>query len=178
MSSAPAVTRAGPLGLLWLRRIFRRGAERYLDRWSLRHQAPDAGGGGRVYLHRFWAPDAADEGLHNHPWEWSFSIVLWGSYTELYADVDARTGELGHLRARRVRFFNWISARRYHRIAFLHPRAGRVWTLFVCGPLSGDGWGYWLPGRGHVPFRQRHAERELEAAALAAHRPGEERAQA
>ena len=34
----------------------------------------------RVYLHRFHAPDGAC--LHDHPWAWWASLVLWGGYTE------------------------------------------------------------------------------------------------
>src|ERR1700692_2623605 len=37
--------------------------------------------GVRVYLHHFHRPDN-DRHLHNHPWKWTKSFVLCGSYTE------------------------------------------------------------------------------------------------
>jgi hypothetical protein len=124
-----------PLG--WVRRILRDGAP-YLDRYSLRAQGPSGHNPWRIYLHRFHAPDGPD--LHNHPSAWSFSIVLWGSYTE-----DTLAGR------RRVRWFNWVPAQKYHRIVSLYPGPGArsVWTIFICGPLTGRGWGFLRNGR-HV----------------------------
>lgn len=159
-----------PWGLGWVRHILRAG-EPYLDRFSLRRQGPSGTNPWRIYLHRFWAPDGP--GHHNHPSAWSFSIVLWGSYTEEILEVD-RTRldhdachEVGpgiwatpfarRVVSRRVRWFNWITADRYHRIAELHPgpgARGAVWTLFICGPLTGRGWGW--AGKGHVPVEGGH----------------------
>jgi hypothetical protein len=140
---------------------------RYMTRRSLRYMAPDGGGPWRIYLQQFHGPD--DEGHHNHPARWSFSLVLWGSYTEerLHADVIGT-----HTETRRVRWFNFLRSQAYHRITALHPRrpGGSVWTLFFVGPTQLDadgnepaGWGFWIPGRGHVDFRVRKAERELAA---------------
>lgn len=151
----------------WVRHILRDGHIPYLDRYSVRKQGPSGTNAWRAYLHHFLAPDA--EGHHNHPQAWSFSIVLWGSYTEEVLTFEcAMTGPV--VRTRRVRWFNWIPDGKYHRITELHPgRGGRgVWTLFVCGPLTGRGWGYWIPGRGHVPFEQRNAEIAAHTAARAA----------
>lgn len=142
------VTRFGPF---WLRRIDREEGP-YLDRYSVREQDSQAGGGWRAYIHRFWS---RDHELHNHPWRWSFSIILWGSYTEIYSDTPE---DIQSWRKRRVRWFNFIPASRYHQITELH---GNVWTLFVCGPLHGKGWGFWVPGRGLVKHRQRKTERGL-----------------
>lgn len=156
-----------PLG--WVRHIMRDGAP-YLDRYSLRAQGPSGHNPWRIYLHQFHAPDGPD--LHNHPSAWSFSIVLWGSYTEEVRQV-AMPPRLDHAArfecqpgiwctplvqrvvSRRVRWFNWVPADKYHRITELHPgpgTAGRggVWTLFICGPLTGRGWGFIRDGR-HVP---------------------------
>jgi hypothetical protein len=164
MSTANARVRPWPRlpwGLGWVRRIMRDGLP-YLNRYSLRAQGPSGHNPWRVYLHQFHAPDGP--GHHNHPSAWSFSIVLWGSYTEevleyLYIPVGMsgagwrRLPGGPHVRQRRVRWFNWIAADRYHRIAELHPGPGTrgVITLFVCGPLTGRGWGFWRPGVGHVP---------------------------
>lgn len=162
---ACTVRKLWPFG--WVREIPRETG-RYLTRWSFREQRPKGGGGWRVYLHRFWANDLE---LHDHPWRWSFSLVLWGSYTERYFDfpagVPARDDHpLGirygtPLRRRRVRWFNWIPSTRFHQIEALHPRAGAVWTLFVCGPVHGGSWGFWVPGRGRVPHAARKAERGM-----------------
>lgn len=143
----------------WVRHILRDG-EPYLNRYSLRRQGPSGTNPWRVYLHEFLAPDGP--GHHNHPSAWSFSIVLWGSYTEEILEVERKWTRLaggwsllrqGRVRTRRVRWFNWIAADRYHRIAELHPGPGAtgVWTLFVCGPLTGRGWGFYVTGKGHVP---------------------------
>lgn len=149
------------------REIARRRPGRYLTRWSLREQSPKAGAW-RAYLHQFHGPD--DEGHHNHPWRWSFSIVLGGSYTEEYFDALPGIEVMGagaarqqhQIRRRRVRFFNWIPAHRYHRIDELH---GNVWTLFFTGPFTGLSWGFWLNGRGHVQWKVRQAELDAAKAA-------------
>jgi hypothetical protein len=155
------VRKLWPLG--WVREIPRETG-RYLTRWSVREQRPDAGGGWRMYLHRFWDHDHE---THNHPWRWSFSIILTGSYDEEYFDFSAHgpldawtTPELEafQVKRRRVRFFNWIPATRFHRITELH---GTVRTLFVAGPLHGKSWGFWVPGRGLVKNKQRKLERGL-----------------
>jgi hypothetical protein len=147
----------------WVRRISRETGP-YLTRWSLRKQYGEGeshkNGGWRVYLHRFFSTDSE---LHNHPWHWSFSIVFWGSYTEIYGD-EPDCGCLGHLftKSRRVRWFNWINSRRAHQITELHPRFGiGPVTLFVSGPAHGQSWGFWVPGRGLVNHNIRKAERGL-----------------
>jgi hypothetical protein len=140
-----------PLG--WVRHIPRGTPPLpYLDRYTLRKQGPSGTNPWRLYLHNFLAPDG--EGHHSHPSTWSFSIVLWGSYTEELLEVDYSRGiEMGRLvRTRRVRWFNWIPSTKYHRITELHPGPGArgVWTLFVCSGLSGRGWGFFVAGKGHV----------------------------
>lgn len=162
----------------WVRKL-QRGpdGERYMDRYSVRQQQRSGSNPWRVYLHRFLAPDS--EGHHNHPSVWGFSIVLWGSYTEEVLEVDPYA-PLDHdawhqvgpgiwtipfgrsIRTRRVHWFNWIPASKYHRIVALHPRrpGGAVWTLFIPGPLAVDaagkprGWGFHVAGKGHVPWEE------------------------
>jgi|SRR5688572_21185565 len=162
----------GLLAILWMfwhgpyaREIKRNRPGRYLMRYSLREQAPKAGAW-RAYLHQFFGAD--DEGCHNHPWTWSLAIVLWGSYTEerlglaggFESEGTPRT-RIVSCRSRRVRWFNLLRAGDYHRISELHPRrpGGQVWTLFITGPFSGKSWGFWIPGRGHVHWKVRAAER-------------------
>lgn len=145
------VRKLWPFG--WVREIPRETG-RYLTRYSVREQKRGVSGGGwRVYIHRFWSGDLE---LHDHPWFWSFSIILWGSYTERYSDlVD---GVMGPIRTRRVRWFNWIPKTRFHQITELH---GKVCTLFFSGPLHHKSWGFWVPSRGKVQHDVRKAERGL-----------------
>jgi hypothetical protein len=137
-----------------LREIYRLAPGDYLHRFGFT-KFVDGPAGHRRYLHHFLAED--DEGHHNHPWKWSFSIVLRGGYTEEY--FDSRYDMLFNipvLSKRRVRWFNFIGPTKYHRITELH---GDTWTLFFCGGLTGKGWGFWIPGRGHVDFKTRMQER-------------------
>lgn len=166
-----SVRKLWPFG--WVREISRETG-RYLTRWSLRKQYADSeshkNGGWRVYLHRFWSTDSE---LHNHPWHWSFSIVLWGGYDEVYFDLRERLCRDGlplgdgvlepsPKHKRHVRWFNWIGRERFHQITKLHPRLGiGPITLFVSGPAHGGSWGFWVPGRGVVPHLNRKQERSL-----------------
>lgn len=141
-----------------LRKIHRENGVLYLRRWALREQKRSGDNAWRIYLHQFLTGDG--DGHHNHPWRWSLSIVLWGSYTEEYFDLPEGAGEPRSIHTRRVRWFNLIPARRYHRIIELHPGSGRVWTLFFSGPVV-QKWGFWVTGRGHVHWATRIAERGL-----------------
>lgn len=80
---------AGVAGLLalgfWrpsLRRINRSGERPYLNRYGAGEQTLEQAfrdrlrGTWRARLHHFVGPD--DAGHHNHPFLWSFSIILWG----------------------------------------------------------------------------------------------------
>jgi hypothetical protein len=137
-----------PIG--WVRHIFRTGGRDYLSRYSVFKQGPSGTNGRRVYLHHFMSED--DVGLHDHPFKWAFSVVLLGSYVEDTPDDP-----------RHVKWFNFIRPAKYHRITRLVPsRWGvrGVWTLFVAGPLARNddgslrGWGFLVPGRGHVPHKR------------------------
>jgi hypothetical protein len=109
-----------------------------------------------VYLHRFHLPDL-DSARHNHPWRWAFSIILSGSYTE-HADCESCVAMRGHVAARHVRLFNWLSADTFHRIDQLH---GEVWTLFIVGPKTSS-WGFLVDGQ-VIPWRDRLAQRGIKA---------------
>lgn len=106
--------------------------------------------GPSIYLHRFMLPDQ-DTALHNHPYRRAFSVVLSGHYDEIRKSNGASPFW------RRVRWVNIIGPADYHRIDRLH---GEVWTLFLTWPKS-RGWGFWVPGRGHVPWKERLAERGI-----------------
>lgn len=102
-----------------------------------------------VYLHRFHRPDN-DDALHNHPWKWAFSLVLVGGYMEALPN--------GKKRVRLPWSWRVLKANSYHSITTI---LDDTWTLFIVGPKASS-WGFWVPGRGHVPWRERLAERGVE----------------
>lgn len=154
--------------MITLRKIPRSRGRPYLERLGFGEQSVEQAdrdrktGAWRVRLHHFVGPD--DAGHHNHPFKWSFSIVisaLWGaSYTEEVLELtpgpQCSTASM-RVETRRVRFFNWIPNGKYHRIVQLH---GDVWTVFVTGPRVSS-WGFWETDRGHIPWRQHNAERDI-----------------
>lgn len=74
--------------------------------------------GVRIYLHRFVACD--EEGVHDHPFLYSWSFLLAGWYFE-----DRWTR-----RAKR-RFFNFIGPNTLHRVVLPADKSHDVWTLFM-----------------------------------------------
>ena len=114
------------------RRILGPDDQAYLDRWPLALTP-----WGRVYLHRFHAPDPAC--LHDHPWSF-WSLVLWGGYWETTETGTTYRG-IGSLAYRPA---SWT-----HRVARLHPRR-TTWTLVVTGPTVRM-WGFFTPS-GWVEF--------------------------
>jgi hypothetical protein len=81
-----------------------------------------------VFLHHFVGSDGPTE-LHDHPWRWAVSLVLWGGYLEerrLTASARSTRRWLGPGR------LNLLRPGTFHRVEL---RAGRpAWTLFVHGP--------------------------------------------
>ena len=107
-----------------------------------------------VYLHNIHRADL-DEALHSHPWDWSHTTILWGGYYEergvLMPDGDLAYYPSAYLHmgaARRMR------AGEVHRIKRVLPD---TWTLFMVGPKRSS-WGFYVEGRGMVPWRERLAE--------------------
>lgn len=72
----------------------------------------------RIYLHRFVACD--EDGLHDHPFRWSGSLILAGWYHE----------DLWGGRVKR-RWFNLIGPGRFHRVVLPEAQGRDVWTLFT-----------------------------------------------
>lgn len=86
--------------------------------------------GRRWYIHRFVASDP--DGLHDHPFLHSFSLLLAGWYWE-----DRWAGR------RRRTWLNRIGPDDFHRVVL--PENGRdVWTLFVHSPRVKN-WGFLRP---------------------------------
>jgi hypothetical protein len=113
--------------LFWLSgrlpcRIICDGDAPYLERYYL-----FTAFGVRVYLHRFVASDP-DQGLHDHPWPWAFSILLAGWYWEHRRDG-----------VRKVRWFNWLIGDSFHRVV-LDDR--HVWTIFAHRARRVKPWGF------------------------------------
>lgn len=134
----------------------------YLERFILRGGREQDGGKVNIYLHRFHQPDD-DRGPHCHPWEWSFSVILWGGYVETraYCSPDFKCAKL-FVRELGMFSVNRIDSKTFHRVAKLLPRDGEVWTLFVTGPKHGRSWGYQIPGVGYVSRRDAMKEPGLE----------------
>lgn len=87
--------------------------------------------GVRIYLHRFVACD--EDGLHDHPFAWSGSLILAGWYYE-----DHWVGRV------RRRWFNLIGPNRFHRVVLPEHAGHDVWTLFFHTPRIKP-WGFLRP---------------------------------
>jgi hypothetical protein len=123
----PSITIPTPDGKAYLTRYYIFGADRA---W------------GNVFLHHFHSSDmdVAPSGtyyLHNHPWPWSFSIILVGGYYEerrVKNDVIIRNKfEPGSI--------NTLSDKDFHRVELLEEDG---WSLFFTGWRSKKrSWGFW-----------------------------------
>jgi hypothetical protein len=98
-----------------------------------------------VYLHRFLSKDQ-DRDLHNHPWKWSFAIVIWGGYIE--EKRNRKTGKV--VTRRRWPFWiqpwaalNVLGQQDFHRVIEL--KGGESWSLFFAGGKAGT-WGFLVNG--------------------------------
>ncbi|MGD9599948.1 MAG: hypothetical protein AB7P94_16920 [Steroidobacteraceae bacterium] len=87
--------------------------------------------GVRFYLHRFVGDDPA-RGLHDHPWPWAFSLILFGRYLE-----ETRRGP------RIVRWWNWLTGDSFHRVVLVD---GPVWSLFAHRAAYVKPWGFLKSG--------------------------------
>ena len=87
-----------------------------------------------LYLHRFVGDDPDNE-LHDHPWDWSQSLILAGGYREQRC---RDTGEIEE------RFYlpgdvNILYPGDRHRVDLLD---GDCWTLFMTGTFA-QKWGFY-----------------------------------
>lgn len=99
-----------------------------------------------VFLHHIHRPDL-DRDPHDHPW-WFTSVVLSGSYEELYWPEKTNPGRC--LTRQRGRW----SARRINRRGghIITRLKGPLWTLVLAG-RDHDEWGFYPEGK-YVPWRQ------------------------
>ena len=135
--------------LLKCREIYGEDGTLYLSRYRVLGWMP--GSNWRwpvsIYLHNIHRADL-DDAEHNHPWNWAVSLILHGAYLETRG---------GSVRWRVAGQLNKLDANTFHRIEAVQ---GGVWTLFVVGP-KGKSWGFNVPGRGFVPWRERLVERGI-----------------
>lgn len=138
----------------WLVRVFPKrhrvvvtDGEDYLLRFYIKHNGVFPG----IYLHKFFMGDK-DRHLHNHPWRWSFSLVLTGGYDEerLVEDtVKTRRVSPGRL--------NLLTGNTFHRISLVDAGYG-AWTLFCSGPKV-KGWGFLMENGDVIPQEDYLADR-------------------
>jgi hypothetical protein len=88
---------------------------------------------GNIYLHHFHISDKGPD-LHNHPWLWSFGIIILGGYKEERVMPDNSIGS----REVNPGTINYITNKIFHRVDLLENDA---WTLFFAGPRTKD-WGF------------------------------------
>ena len=103
--------------------------------------------GVHVYLHHFHRSDE-DRALHNHPWQWSRSLILAGGY------IEERRGPDDLVRRRVVRpgAWNTIDGDDFHRVDLIE---NDCWSLFIAGPKHGRSWGFWDRVTGKfLPWRE------------------------
>jgi len=116
----------------------------YLHRFYLSRPGGGLEEAPSLFLHRFVSSDV-DHEIHCHPWLWSVSYILAGSYVE-----ERTTGERhddgtkvflrGRLSEERLGpgSRNLILADHFHRVSL---ETEDVWTLFLHGPRVGN-WGF------------------------------------
>jgi hypothetical protein len=93
-----------------------------------------------------------DRLLHNHPWEWSWSLVIRGGYVEDRREID------GPVRRRRLwpGMINVLGPRTFHRITDL--KGAETWTFFRAGKKNA-GWGFLGDGDEFIPHRKHEADK-------------------
>jgi len=127
------------LNKLQSRTIYRSDGSKYLTRYYIFRKPKKMKWLPSIYIHKFHSSDADSHTIHNHEWNFSFSIILKGSYQEEYRDM--KTHEI-KTRILSSGCFNFIPADKFHRIDLITPS---VWTLFVSGSKSGQEkhrWGF------------------------------------
>ena len=110
-----------------------------------------------VYLHNIHQADR-DEAPHSHPWAWSQTTILSGGYREQRGFLKP-DGSLLWIPSQSLHegSANEMGAESVHRIEQVF---GETWTLFMVGPKRSS-WGFYVEGRGMVPWRERLAERGI-----------------
>lgn len=100
-----------------------------------------------VFIHHFHKSDQPNE-LHNHPWSWGLSLIMFGGYYEDSLDWSTNDPDRDFRRRyapekrRRIRFgmLNFFNGDHFHRVDLVDPIRG-AWTLFVAGKRLSS-WGF------------------------------------
>lgn len=125
-------------------RIISNYGEEYLLRFYIKHNGMFPG----IYLHRFFQGDQ-DRELHNHPWKWSFSVILTGGYDEeRLVGNTVKTRRMGPGR------INLLSGKAFHRVSLVDTGKG-AWTVFCSGSKVKD-WGFLIQETGEVVPHQEY----------------------
>lgn len=103
-----------------------------------------------AYIHRFVDSDP-DIGLHDHPFAWSFSLILSGSYVEVTLHGFSAHGFIIKTRRFRSCMLNLIGPYMVHRVV---ADRGEAWTLFVHGPRI-KSWGFLRPAGEYLQFTKK-----------------------
>ena len=150
--------RIGAVVLWWrggamrfIEHIRRNDEQPYLTRYHLLHTPWF-----RIYLHRFVDGDGAC--LHDHPWAWWTSVVLWGGYVERSAYRFRGSGRL----------YGWSSQSRPAGSVACHGRGWihsivelyriPTWTLMVVGQKVRP-WGFYTL-KGWIPWHRYSESRD------------------
>ena len=138
----------------FIEHITRSNGAPYLTRYHLLHTPWFL-----VYLHRFSAGDG--KCLHDHPWAWWVSLVLWGGYVEAHGvpewSID-HGRDFGRMRLirRRAGSVSWHDRVWIHSI--LQLDRSPTWTLVIVGPKVRQ-WGFYTR-KGWIPWFRYKEERD------------------
>ena len=165
-------------GQLYMRRTYLWGAPYMLDGSSPfdEHGAvrEDAARtlGTQCFKHKIVTSDFRDA-LHNHPWEWGTSLILWGGYIEdrfFESFKDAATFMISHetidlhgygpgklpigwIVRHRVRAGQLVRLDKntFHRVELINGKPAH--TIFLAGPIN-SGWGFLETSGRFIPARE------------------------
>ncbi len=142
-------------GWRWHRRLRRETGEVYMDRWQLLRSKRLS-----IYINRINMPDY-DPLPHTHPWEESYSLKFWGSYTEetfWVFRLPLLFGKPAELVSHGLRVPpRWSRIPDIHRITKL-TNDKPCWTLFF-GVKVAQRWGFVQPDGKLIPAAVRKAAR-------------------
>lgn len=124
-------------------RVHDQGDERYMERYFI-YQDKDY----RVMVHRFMHDDD-DLGPHDHPWPYGISVLLAGSYGEVYVTNPAtRQESINH---RGPGTLGLLNNSDLHRVTLPRDKQGKsidCWTLFIHANDYPKGWGQFVDAHG------------------------------
>lgn len=151
----------GLIVILWPHHTLMQGGKPYLTRWPLcggdgekRAPWPLGRSTRNVFLH--WIRASDGPAVHNHPYAWCWSLLLWGRYLETRATaltpgfVEERVVGAGQV--------NRISSDVFHTLRLVTPS---VWSIFCTGPKHGLGWGFLVNGE-FIPANSERGKRMRE----------------